>query len=112
MDPAAGGAADPMKALADALMNRQQDAPVYDQRQFVEPGQAGGGIPVSWTQPTGGMRPQRRDGAGHRRRDTAAAMRPGAARGRAGSRSSTRHGLIPAAFLDNPAERWPGLVPG
>ena len=55
-DPAAG-AADPMKALADALMSRQQNAPVYDQQQFVEPGQAGGGIPVSWTQPTGGMVP-------------------------------------------------------
>ena len=110
-DPAAGGAADPMKALADALMNRQQDAPVYDQRQFVEPGQAGGGIPVSWTQPTGGMVPS----------GGPVFVNPGGG-GPRGSRgpqgptdegsSFSRRGVIPAAFLENPAERWPGLVPG
>lgn len=50
-DPAAP--TDPASALAAAL-GQQTQAPVYDQKQFVEPNQTGGGLPVSWTQQPSG----------------------------------------------------------
>ncbi len=50
-DPAAP--TDPASALAAAL-GQQPAAPVYDQKQFVEPSQTGGGLPVSWGQQSSG----------------------------------------------------------